>query len=68
MSSVTIGIGTDVEYARRIEFGFVGADSLGRVYNQAAQPYLRPALDENESAILKEISAVIKLQIAMAVK
>lgn len=24
-----------VEYARRLEYGFVGTDSLGRVYNQA---------------------------------
>ena len=68
MASVTIGIGTKVDYARRIEFGFVGPDSLGRNYNQAAQPYLRPALDENEPVILKEIGAVLKLQIAMAVK
>lgn len=29
-----INIGTNVVYARRIEYGFVGADSLGRVYNQ----------------------------------
>lgn len=30
-------------YARRIEMGFVGQDSLGRHYHQAAQPYMRPA-------------------------
>lgn len=45
-------IGTDVVYARRIEYGFVGADSLGRVYNQAPQPYLRPALHSNANQIL----------------
>lgn len=43
-------IGTDVEYAARIEFGFVGPDSLGRVYAQAAQPFLRPALSAAASA------------------
>lgn len=29
-----IVIGTNVEYARRIEYGFVGRDTLGRAYNQ----------------------------------
>lgn len=32
-------------YARRIEYGFVGADVLGRRYNQPPQPYMRPAFD-----------------------
>lgn len=35
----------DTPYAARIEFGFVGADSLGRVYNQAPNPYMRSAFD-----------------------
>lgn len=37
--------GFDPAYARRIEYGFVGTDSLGLTYNQAAQPYMRPAFD-----------------------
>lgn len=36
-------VGTNLEYARRIEHGFVGKDSLGRSYNQAPKPYLHPA-------------------------
>lgn len=43
----TAEIGTDVPYGRRIEEGFAGADSLGRVYDQPGQPYLGPALDGN---------------------
>lgn len=47
--------GFDPPYARRIEFGFNGPDSLGRVYHQAAQPFMRPAYDmkrgEAEAAI-----------------
>lgn len=31
----TIYIGWQAVYARRMNYGFVGADSLGRVYNQA---------------------------------
>lgn len=37
-------VGTDVEYARRIELGFEGPDALGRTYHQPARPFLRSAL------------------------
>lgn len=49
-------VGFRPPYARRIEFGFVGADSLGRVYNQAPKPYMRPAWDGKQA----EIKAAIK--------
>lgn len=42
--------GFEPAYARRIEYGFVGRDSLGRNYNQAAQPYMRPAWDAKQEA------------------
>lgn len=41
-----------VPYAWRMEEGFVGTDSLGRVYNQQGKPYARPALTENEDTII----------------
>lgn len=59
-TKVTAYVGSDVPYARRIELGFTGADSLGRYYSQAARPYLRPALDENRDKLLPEIAAAIK--------
>lgn len=31
-------------YARRLEYGFVGPDSLGRVYNQAGRYYVRDTI------------------------
>ena len=37
---------TDIVYARRIELGFQGKDSLGRVINQPALPFLSPAASE----------------------
>lgn len=37
-------VGSNVVYARRIELGFDGVDSIGRRYNQAPRPYLRAAL------------------------
>lgn len=50
-------VGTELPYARRIEFGFTGADSRGRQYNQAARPYLRPALDENKQRVMEAVKA-----------
>lgn len=52
-------VGTDVEYAARIEFGFMGADSLGRTYHQSPQPYLRPAVDENLERIQQTVMTVL---------
>lgn len=56
---VVYKVGTDLEYAARIEFGFTGPDSLGRVYNQAPHPYLRPAFDENRAKATAEIGRVL---------
>jgi len=52
-------IGSNVEYARRIELGFVDVDSLGRKYNQKPYPYLRPALHKNEKKILELFKKII---------
>lgn len=41
--------GFEPPYARRIELGFIGVDSLGRHYHQAPEPYMRPAKDEKAS-------------------
>ena len=55
----TVVVGTDAPQARRLEYGFVGPDKLGRVYNQAARPHIRPALDENRGAAVDEFRAAI---------
>lgn len=54
-----VEVGTDAPQARRLEYGFVGADKLGRVYNQAARPHIRPAFDENKGAAVDEFRAAI---------
>jgi HK97 gp10 family phage protein len=59
--------GTDVEYAARQEFGFSGADALGRVYNQAAHPYMRPAYDTKRGEALSETQAALRDIIMSAV-
>lgn len=38
-------VGTDRPQARRLEYGFVGPDALGRVYNQPPYPHVRPAVE-----------------------
>lgn len=50
-----VEVGTDVPYGPRIEYGFVGLDSLGRRYHQAPQPFLRPAVDEHQAQIVREV-------------
>ena len=49
-------IGTNVKYARRLELGFVGTDSRGRIIHQGERPYLRPALKNNLAKILALIA------------
>jgi len=50
-------VGTNVEYARRQELGFMGTDSLGRVVHQAARPYLRRALKDNMAKYVRILGA-----------
>lgn len=55
-----------VPYAWRVEFGFSGADSLGRVYNQAAKPAFRPAIDEHQAEIVSAVVDTAREQVAEA--
>lgn len=42
----TVFIGWTAEYARRMEYGFTGTDSLGRSYNQQGYGFLRQAVQK----------------------
>jgi hypothetical protein len=44
--------------ARRLEYGFYGTDSLGRVYHQGPFPHMRPALLETASKSLPIFHAI----------
>jgi hypothetical protein len=44
-------------YARRLELGFVGVDSLGRHYDQAPRPFLRPAVLRNREKVVELIAS-----------
>lgn len=61
-----VEMGTNIVYGPRLEFGFVGKDSLGRVYNQPAYPYLRPAFDEKQDACVRAVSDALDVLIEEA--
>ncbi len=44
-TSAVADVGTSSPQARRLEYGFVGTDAIGRTYNQGPLPHVRPALD-----------------------
>lgn len=43
--------GPTAVYGRRIDLGFVGADSLGRVYDQAGNPFWETGVDESQAEL-----------------
>ena len=59
VSDTEAWIGTNVEYAARIEYGFNGTDALGRHYRQPPQSYLRTAFDGNKDSVQRRISDTI---------
>ena len=52
-------IGTNAVQAMRLEFGFVGTDSLGRRYNQPPYPHWRPAFEWMTANVRSELPGVI---------
>ncbi|AKZ60833.1 PCQ3_46 (plasmid) [Streptomyces ambofaciens ATCC 23877] len=52
-------IGTNAPQGRRLEFGFVGPDSLGRVYNQPPFPHVQPALGHIEDTLHEQMLAAV---------
>lgn len=62
----TVLVGPHTPYARRLEYGFMQRDRLGRMYHQAAQPYMRPAYDTKKQESLDEMRAVARDEIREA--
>lgn len=52
-------VGTDLPYARRLEYGFADTDSRGRTFNQPARPYFRPPLDQNKDKYISIIKGAL---------
>ncbi|MFD3667180.1 HK97 gp10 family phage protein [Streptomyces sp. NPDC058672] len=57
---VVIGeVGTSAAQGRRLEFGFVGADSLGRHYHQPPFPHLGPAVEKAGPVLVRELGQAV---------
>jgi len=61
-----VKIGTNVPYAARLEYGFIGKDKLGRRYNQPPRPYLRPALRESKGEVRETFVAEVNRSLRSA--
>lgn len=48
---LSVRIGSNVVYARRVELGFSGKDSLGRTFNQPPKSFLRAAITAKQAEI-----------------
>lgn len=46
-------VGTNIEYARRLEFGFIDTDALGRKYNMEPRPYFRSTYMEEKEKLIR---------------
>lgn len=51
-------IGYQAKYSRRVNSGFVGADSLGRVYNQTGAHFVEKAVAEWPNIVRKAVTQV----------
>ncbi|MFJ7422736.1 HK97 gp10 family phage protein [Streptomyces uncialis] len=57
--AVTAVVGTNKPQGRRLEYGFVGADSLGRVFNQQPYPHVGPAVEEIAPQFVAALGGVV---------
>ncbi|RPI89196.1 MAG: HK97 gp10 family phage protein [Chloroflexi bacterium] len=52
-------VGTNLDYAKRLEYGFWNmVDRIGRRFFQRAQPHFRPALDLNREKYIRIMQGV----------
>ena len=54
----TVWLGYQAIYARRLNYGFVGEDSLGRNYNQAGAHFLEAAIAEWPNIVRMAVSKI----------
>lgn len=53
-----VWLGYQAVYARRMNYGFVGADSFGRVYNQAGNYFVEGAMLQWRSIVAEAVAEV----------
>ncbi|WP_324787026.1 HK97 gp10 family phage protein [Streptomyces sp. H51] len=52
-------VGTNKPQGRRLEYGYIGPDSLGRIFDQPPYPHLGPAVHTIEPAFLQALGQVV---------
>lgn len=57
-AAFTASTGTDRAQANRLEYGFVGTDSLGRTFDQPPYPHMGPAVDVIEPVFYAAMAKV----------
>lgn len=58
-SDVESTVGTNAPQARRLEYGFVGWDRIGRPYDQKPYPHLGPAMAEIEPDFAADMANIV---------
>ncbi|MFE7780621.1 HK97 gp10 family phage protein [Streptomyces nigrescens] len=53
---VTAEVFSDAPQSRRLEYGFVGVDSIGRHYRQPPFPHVEPAFRQTEPAFIQALA------------
>lgn len=62
-TTVSRSVGTDRPQARRLEYGFVGEDSLGRHYDQQPYPHHGPAIEVIEPVFDAAMAKVAEMAV-----
>lgn len=60
IDDLTYRVQDGTAYGRRIELGFHDTDALGRIYHQAAHPFLVPALEQWRNKFVKAFGEIFK--------
>ncbi|MFI1100253.1 HK97 gp10 family phage protein [Streptomyces melanogenes] len=60
--TVTGMVGTNKPQGRRLEFGYVGTDSLGRTYDQQPYPHVGPSVAEIRPLFLASMQQIAEDQ------
>lgn len=60
VSGYTLMVHSPDPFAARLEYGFVGVDSLGRHYAQPPQPHFRPAADTVGPQYIRRLMEIVK--------
>lgn len=56
--NITVTVGSNAPQARRLEFGFVGLDVLGRYYDQAPFPHVAPAVAATRPEVVESLAEI----------